>query len=176
MDPKAANASPALRAPFAAGDVAMLYDRRKRRYRIVLSAGGSFSTHVGTISHDDIIGRTEGFHLATRKKSRLLVLRPTFQEAVLELPRQSQVIYPKDLGAVLLRADARLEATALGAFLAARLPRRARPRHLRFVRGLPRTSGQKLDRKALAAAGITPDSFRLSRSEAKTSETPRASG
>lgn len=105
MDPKAANASPALRAPFAAGDVAMLYDRRKRRYRIVLSAGGSFSTHVGTISHDDIIGRTEGFHLATRKKSRLLVLRPTFQEAVLELPRQSQVIYPKDLGAVLLRAD-----------------------------------------------------------------------
>ena len=78
--------------------------------------------------------------------------------------------------AVRVRAGVALEATALGAFLAARLPRRARPRYLRFVDALPRTSTQKLDRKPLVAAGITTDSVRLSRSELATCPAPRGSG
>ncbi len=93
------------RAPFAAGDVAVLYDRRRRRYRIELREGGTFGTHVGEIPHAQIIGRNEGFTVLTSRGHRLLVFRPTFREAVLELPRQSQVIYPKDLGTLLSRGD-----------------------------------------------------------------------
>lgn len=92
-------------APFAEGDIALVYDRRGRRYRVTLKAGTSFHTHVGHVPHDDIIGRQQGFHLRTQKGHALLVVRPTFAERVLELPRQSQVIYPKDLGALLMRAD-----------------------------------------------------------------------
>jgi tRNA (adenine57-N1/adenine58-N1)-methyltransferase len=93
------------RGPFMDGDVAVLFDRRHRRYRVPLRGGGSFSSHLGAIDHDRIIGRLEGFVAVTSKGHRMTVLRPTFQERVLDLPRQSQVIYPKDLGSLLMRCD-----------------------------------------------------------------------
>jgi tRNA (adenine57-N1/adenine58-N1)-methyltransferase len=93
------------RSPFAAGDVAVMYDRKRRRYRVPLVAGGSFSTHLGIIEHDSIIGCTEGFLASTSKGHKLIVLRPTFQERVRDLPRQSQVIYPKDLGSLIMHCD-----------------------------------------------------------------------
>ncbi|MCH7483184.1 MAG: tRNA (adenine-N1)-methyltransferase, partial [Chloroflexi bacterium] len=93
------------RAPLADGDVIILYDRRRRRYRVTLAPGALFETHLGYVPHDELIGRTEGFTVLTNKRHRMLVLRPTFAEGVLDLPRQSQVIYPKDLGAILMHAD-----------------------------------------------------------------------
>ena len=93
------------RAPFADGDIAVVYDRRRRRYRVRLAAGALFETHLGYVPHDELLGRTEGFSVVTNKGHRMLVLRPTFAEGVLDLPRQSQVIYPKDLGAILLHGD-----------------------------------------------------------------------
>ncbi len=93
------------RAPFAEGDVAIVYDRRNRRYRVELEAGARIETHLGYARHDDVIGRREGFFLITNKSHRLFVVRPSFGDAVRELPRQSQVIYPKDLAALLFHAD-----------------------------------------------------------------------
>ncbi|MDA1036240.1 MAG: tRNA (adenine-N1)-methyltransferase [Chloroflexi bacterium] len=94
------------RGPFQPGDIALMYDRRRRRYRVALREGGRSSSHLGFIEHDNIIGRTEGFMAQTSKGHKVVVLRPTFRERVLDLPRQSQVIYPKDLGTLLLRLDA----------------------------------------------------------------------
>jgi tRNA (adenine57-N1/adenine58-N1)-methyltransferase len=93
------------RGPFQAGDIALMYDRRRRRYRVPLRKGERFSSHLGAIDHDDIIGRNEGFVIQTSKGHRVVILRPTFRERVLDIPRQSQVIYPKDLGTLLLRLD-----------------------------------------------------------------------
>lgn len=93
------------RTPFADGEVAMVYDQRKRRYRIELRPGALVETHLGYVTHNDIIGRCEGFFLITNKGHRLFILRPPFADAVKELPRQSQVIYPKDLAALLMHAD-----------------------------------------------------------------------
>jgi tRNA (adenine57-N1/adenine58-N1)-methyltransferase len=42
---------------------------------------------------------------ARRSNARYLVLRPTLSDVVLNMPRGAQVIYPKDLGAILLAAD-----------------------------------------------------------------------
>jgi tRNA (adenine57-N1/adenine58-N1)-methyltransferase len=93
------------RGPLQSGEVVILYDRRGRRYRLKLAAGASYHTHMGTLVHGDLIGKLEGCFVSTNKKSRLLALRPTLLEAVEEMPRQSQVIYPKDLGAILIRGD-----------------------------------------------------------------------
>lgn len=92
-------------APFSNGDVVVLYDRRRRRYRLKLSIGANYHTHMGPLAHDDIIGQSEGCFVSTNKGNRLLVFRPTLLEAVLDIPRHSQVIYPKDLGAILIRGD-----------------------------------------------------------------------
>ncbi len=93
------------RGPLRAGEAVILYDRRKRRYQITLQPGASFYSHLGSILHDNLIGSEEGFHAVTNRGHRMLVLRPSFSEAVLDLPRQSQVIYPKDLAAILMHAN-----------------------------------------------------------------------
>ncbi|MCL6641682.1 MAG: hypothetical protein K6T92_09970, partial [Candidatus Rokubacteria bacterium] len=46
-----------------------------------------------------------GCTVRTSKGARLVALRPTLAEYVLEMPRGAQVIYPKDLGPILVLAD-----------------------------------------------------------------------
>ncbi|HEY4026753.1 MAG TPA: tRNA (adenine-N1)-methyltransferase [Candidatus Dormibacteraeota bacterium] len=89
----------------AAGEVVLLHDKAGRRYRLVLAPGASYSTHAGTLAHDSLIGQPEGTVVATNLGRRLLALRPTFAEQVVERKRRAQPIYPKDLAAILIHAD-----------------------------------------------------------------------
>jgi tRNA (adenine57-N1/adenine58-N1)-methyltransferase catalytic subunit len=91
--------------PFAAGDRVLLVDAKRRRHLITLSAGGQFHTHAGVLEHDALIGTPEGSTVRTTLGSRLVAVRPTLAEYVLEMPRGAQVIYPKDLGPILILAD-----------------------------------------------------------------------
>ena len=47
----------------------------------------------------------DGSTVRTTLGSRLVAVRPTLAEYVLEMPRGAQVIYPKDLGPILILAD-----------------------------------------------------------------------
>jgi tRNA (adenine57-N1/adenine58-N1)-methyltransferase len=87
------------------GDRVLLVDAKERRYLITLRAGASFHTHVGIVVHDDLIGVPEGTTVLGSTGRRFLVVRPTLSDAVLKMPRGAQVIYPKDLGAILIEAD-----------------------------------------------------------------------
>lgn len=83
----------------------LLHDRAGRRYRVVLQEGGRTSLHTGLVEHDALIGRPDGSIAVTARGTRLLALRPTFAEAVVDRRRRAQPIYPKDLGAILVFAD-----------------------------------------------------------------------
>jgi tRNA (adenine57-N1/adenine58-N1)-methyltransferase len=91
--------------PFAEGDQVLLVDGKKRRYLVRLAAGGEFHTHAGVVAHDDLIGSLEGSSFRSTHGSSFLAIRPTLAEFVLEMPRGAQVIYPKDLGPILMLAD-----------------------------------------------------------------------
>ena len=91
--------------PFEPGEPALLIDRKKRRYLFDLAAGREFHTHTGVIPHDDIIGAPEGTRLRSTRGTYFLALRPTLADAVLKMPRGAQVIYPKDIGPILMLAD-----------------------------------------------------------------------
>jgi tRNA (adenine57-N1/adenine58-N1)-methyltransferase catalytic subunit len=91
--------------PLAAGERILLFDAKGRRYLVTLAEGGEFHTHAGPIDHDELIGREEGSRVRSRKGGRYIAVRPTLAEVVLKMPRGAQVIYPKDLGPILIRAD-----------------------------------------------------------------------
>ncbi len=91
--------------PFAAGERALLMDRKGRRYLVSLVAGGEFHTHTGSVSHDDLIGKEEGMSARSTSGTRFSAVRPTLSDFVLNMPRGAQVIYPKDLGPMLMMAD-----------------------------------------------------------------------
>ena len=91
--------------PLAAGDRVLLLDSKKRRYLITLEAGGEFHTHSGFVAHDHLIGEPEGCTVTSTRGSKYQVVRPTLSDFVLKMPRGAQVIYPKDLGPILMLAD-----------------------------------------------------------------------
>lgn len=93
------------RSLLAEGERVLLIDAKGRRYLIGLRAGASFHTHVGIVSHDDLIGVSEGSTVPGSTGRRFLVVRPTLSDIVLKMPRGAQVIYPKDLAAILMEAD-----------------------------------------------------------------------
>lgn len=90
---------------FEAGERILLFDAKSRRYLVTLEAGGEFHTHSGPVAHDDLIGREEGIVVRSQRGARYTAVRPTLAEVVLKMPRGAQVIYPKDLGPILILAD-----------------------------------------------------------------------
>lgn len=88
-----------------AGELVMLIDSKQRRYLVKLAQGDSFHLHTGIIEHDAVIGQEPGVTVRTSGGSRLLVVRPTLSDYILKMPRGAQVIYPKDLGPIVMLAD-----------------------------------------------------------------------
>jgi tRNA (adenine57-N1/adenine58-N1)-methyltransferase len=87
------------------GERVMLIDAKDRHYLITLKSGSAFHTHAGIVQHDDVIGSLEGSLITSNSERSFLVLRPTLSDVILKMPRGAQVIYPKDLGAILMQAD-----------------------------------------------------------------------
>ncbi len=89
----------------ADGDLVLLVDHKSRRYIITLAEHGEFQTHAGSLHHSRLIGQPEGVTVSTTRGQRFRAYRPTLSEFVIGMPRGAQVIYPKDIGAILMMAD-----------------------------------------------------------------------
>jgi tRNA (adenine57-N1/adenine58-N1)-methyltransferase len=88
-----------------AGERVLLVDAKARRYLVTLAEGAEFHTHAGVTPHDAIIGQVEGTTVRSGSGARYTVVRPTLADFVLKMPRGAQVVYPKDLGPLLMLAD-----------------------------------------------------------------------
>jgi tRNA (adenine57-N1/adenine58-N1)-methyltransferase len=94
-----------MNGPFEAGEKVLLVDQRDRRYLLTLQAGEIWHSHGGGLPHDLLIGSPEGtlVHSATGMAFR--AFRPRLADFVLKMPRGAQLVYPKDVGAILIGAD-----------------------------------------------------------------------
>ena len=93
------------RGPLGPGERVLLFDSKGRRYLVTLARGAEFHTHAGPVAHDDLLDGDEGRVVRSARGGRYTVVRPTLSDVVLKMPRGAQVIYPKDLGPLLLLAD-----------------------------------------------------------------------
>ena len=91
--------------PFEPGDRVFIVDSKSRNYLVVLQAGAQFHFHRGILQHDDIIGREDGLRLTTTENEQVSVLRPSYADFVLKMPRGAQVIYPKDVAMMIMYGD-----------------------------------------------------------------------
>jgi len=90
---------------FAPGDLVLLVDRKARSYLRRLTPGEFFHTHAGLLAYDDLLGQPEGCEAQSAGGARFLAFRPTLSDYVLKMKRGAQMIYPKDLGPILMAAD-----------------------------------------------------------------------
>jgi len=88
-----------------AGEQVMLIDNKDRRYLLTLTEGGRFEYHMGVIAHAELIGTEEGVIVESSRGGRLMVLRPRMADYILKMRRGAQVVYPKDIGPILVWGD-----------------------------------------------------------------------
>ncbi len=86
------------------GEWVILWEE-KRRHLLKLERDKVFYYNKGHLSHNEIIGKEEGTIFVSSHGGKLLALRPTFSDYILEMPRGAQIIYPKDIGVILIWAD-----------------------------------------------------------------------
>lgn len=90
---------------FAEGEPALLIDSKGRHFLLKLEDGRTFQYHRGSIPHDRLIGAEDGSWVEASAGGELLLLRPRLADYILKMKRGAQVVYPKDLGPILVYAD-----------------------------------------------------------------------
>lgn len=91
--------------PFEPGERVLLVDQRGRRYFVTLEVGQTWHSHGGGVPLDLLIGSPEGSQVASATGMMFRAFRPRMADFVLKMPRGAQVVYPKDVGAILVEAD-----------------------------------------------------------------------
>ena len=84
------------------GDVVMLVDERRKQFIFRLEPGAELQTHRGILRHDDLIGVGWGSRISSHLGYSFVVLVPSLYDRLLHLRRQSQIVFPKELGYILL--------------------------------------------------------------------------
>jgi len=93
------------KGPFQENEPAILLDRKDREYLVRLNPRRPISIRGGQISPLEIIGHEEGIRVRSSMNEPFLVFRPSLPQLIPNLPRSAQVIYPKDIGPILVWAD-----------------------------------------------------------------------
>ena len=91
--------------PLQTDEAVILLDRKDREYLARLDQRATISIRGGKIAVADIVGRPEGSVVRSSLSEPFLVFRPSLAQLIPNLPRSAQVVYPKDIGPILLWAD-----------------------------------------------------------------------
>jgi tRNA (adenine57-N1/adenine58-N1)-methyltransferase len=84
------------------GDLIELVGLHHKHFILRLAAGSVFQSHRGVIKHDDMIGRTWGTEITSHNGNVFFLLQPSLADLLKELKRSSQILYPKDIGYVMV--------------------------------------------------------------------------
>jgi tRNA (adenine57-N1/adenine58-N1)-methyltransferase catalytic subunit len=83
-------------------DLAQLVGLKHKHFIITLRAGSELHTHRGVLKHDDLIGRPWGSQVYSHLGSPFFLFQPALGDLLRSLPRNTQILYPKDIGFILV--------------------------------------------------------------------------
>lgn len=86
----------------AAGDLAQLVGLRHKSFIVTLTPGGELHTHRGILRHDDLIGLSWGSQVFSHLGAPFFLLQPALADLLIDTPRTTQILYPKDIGFILV--------------------------------------------------------------------------
>ena len=85
-----------------AGDLVLLAGPRQKNFLFKLSPGDKLQTHRGIVFHDDLIGKSWGSPVLSHLNRSFVLLQPSLSDLLLETRRNTQIMYPKDVGFILV--------------------------------------------------------------------------
>lgn len=84
------------------GDLVQLVGLNHKHFIIRLKTGGIFQTHRGVLKHDEMIGKPWGTQVLSHNGAPFFLLQPALGDLLRELKRNTQILYPKDIGYVMI--------------------------------------------------------------------------
>lgn len=84
------------------GDIVQLVGLRHKHFIFTLTAGGEMHTHRGILKHDNLIGLPWGSQIFSHLGSPFFLLQPMLGDLLTNLPRNTQILYPKEIGFILV--------------------------------------------------------------------------
>ena len=84
------------------GDLAQLVSPTNKSFILRLVPGGSFQSHRGIIHYDELIGQPWGSQIFTHTGKSYFLLQPSLADLLQETKRNTQIMYPKDIGYILV--------------------------------------------------------------------------
>jgi tRNA (adenine57-N1/adenine58-N1)-methyltransferase len=86
-----------------AGDLALFISRDHKRFMVRLKPGESLHTHRGVVKFDDCIGGAWGREVLSHLGYPFLILEPSTADVIRDIKRTTQIIFPKDVGYILMK-------------------------------------------------------------------------
>ena len=81
----------------------LVYRDRRRRWLVRPRDTPKLHTHLGILDVSALVGKEFGIAVTTTMGDELTILEPTIEDLVMKLARKTQVIYPKDLGLMVVK-------------------------------------------------------------------------
>jgi tRNA (adenine57-N1/adenine58-N1)-methyltransferase len=86
----------------------MLYAKEDgKKFFVTLQKEYNFGTHLGNIPHSTIMEKSFGEEVATHIDKQFLIIRPSLYDIIMNIKRHTQIVYPKDIGYILLKLGIR---------------------------------------------------------------------
>jgi tRNA (adenine57-N1/adenine58-N1)-methyltransferase len=84
------------------GDDVLLYLDQKRTYLVKVEKERKLHTHKGFIQVEDLIGKDYGTRVTSSMDICFVALRPIIRDHLFKMQRNTQILYPKDVGLIIL--------------------------------------------------------------------------
>jgi tRNA (adenine57-N1/adenine58-N1)-methyltransferase len=84
------------------GDLAQLVSAQNKKFIIRLTPDSRLETHRGIIYHNNLIGLPWGSQIQSHLGSPFMLLPPSLADLLMETRRNTQIMYPKDIGFILV--------------------------------------------------------------------------
>ena len=85
-----------------AGDLVEVVGRSHFHHIVKIEEGKEIQSHKGIIKMNDLIGVKWGSTVKSHNGNTFFVLQPALNDVIKDTPRNTQILYPKDIGFVLL--------------------------------------------------------------------------
>jgi len=87
----------------SSGDLVLLFMDRRRKWPLGVGEGRRFETHKGVVDLGQLVGRRYGDVVESSLGQKFWLLRPTTYDFIMNSVRPTQIMYPKDIGLIILR-------------------------------------------------------------------------
>ncbi|MEK7440110.1 MAG: tRNA (adenine-N1)-methyltransferase [Chloroflexota bacterium] len=87
------------------GDIIELVDINGRFFLVRLQSGQKLQTHRGVFNHDDLIGKEFGSKVISHTNYEFYLIQPSAADLVNHIKRKSQIMFPKDIGLIVMKLN-----------------------------------------------------------------------